>query len=257
MNGHRGHLVPMAWPRLRLMTWNCRSGSVRECVSELARFEPDLVFLQECGAPDAEAKPSVVCSHTLNGRKHVALVVGPPFLVASTSSTLAGRAAVAAKVIAPIGFRVIGIWAQGPHYVDDVLRTLRAEEPAIRIQPTVVLGDLNSGTRLGRRASLTRHHGRLLDACADLGLVSAYHAFHGVEAGGETHATYFHQFKRQRPWHIDFCFVPRPWASGVINVAIIDGRYWARRSDHRPLLVELDMERVRKNTAALMTFRST
>ena len=231
---------------LRLITWNCRSGSIGRRLSELAEFNADLIFLQECGPPDDQAAASVVRSHTINGRKHVALMARPPCRCVPSATTMGGgRAAIAARVVAPIDFRVAGIWAQGPRYVDDVLLTLRAEKEAISRQPTVVLGDLNSGARLGRRASPTRHHARVLDVCRELGLVSAYHAFHRVAAGAEAHATYFHQFKRGRPWHIDFCFVPQAWMPGLVNVAVIDGRRWARRSDHRPLVVEIDTERCR------------
>jgi len=75
-----------------------------------------------------------------------------------------------------------------------------------------------------------------------LGLVSAYHAFHHVEHGEDAHATYFHQFNASRPWHIDFCFVPEGWTGRLANVTVLDGQDWSKRSDHRPLLVEIQSE---------------
>ena len=74
---------------------------------------------------------------------------------------------------------------------------------------------------------------------ADRGLVSAYHSFHGLTHGQERHATYFHLSKADQPWHIDFCFVPEGWAASITRAEVLDGDGWARRSDHRPLVVEV------------------
>jgi exodeoxyribonuclease-3 len=74
---------------------------------------------------------------------------------------------------------------------------------------------------------------------AELGLVSAYHAFHGVEQGHETHPTYRHHFKAAQPWHIDFCFVPASWVDCLVRVEVMDGDDWSKRSDHLPLTVDL------------------
>jgi endonuclease/exonuclease/phosphatase family metal-dependent hydrolase len=101
------------------------------------------------------------------------------------------------------------------------------------------MGDLNSGTPLAEWREPNNRHKRVVDALTGLGLVSAYNAFHRLEHGQETHATYFHQFDASQPWHIDFCFIPRAWASKLVNVTVINGEPWAKRSDHRPLFVEI------------------
>ena len=67
----------------------------------------------------------------------------------------------------------------------------------------------------------------------------AYHAFHNVEHGYETHSTYRHNHKQSRPWHIDFCFVPADWVAHLVGVEILDGPEWAARSDHSPLKVDV------------------
>jgi endonuclease/exonuclease/phosphatase family metal-dependent hydrolase len=229
---------------LRVMTWNCRSGSSVRRLAELAEYDPHVVFLQECGPVHEPDSPHVVCSRALNAHKSIALIV-PAASCRSVARPVVeggGRAAIAAQVVQPALFTILGIWARGPDYVADVIRTLRANEPLIRDGPAIVIGDFNSGSNLDpRRASATRRHHHLLDLCAELDLVSAYHAFHQVDPGNEPDATYFHQFKRSRRWHIDLCFVPRSWVPSLVNVAVVDGRKWARRSDHRPLLVEVGL----------------
>jgi hypothetical protein len=230
--------------RVRIVTWNCRSGSVGQRLSELAELDPHLVFLQECGPIENAASANVVCSRMISRRKGIALLAPAASCRSIVRPLLngSGRAAIAAQILMPVPLVVIGIWAQGPDYAEDVVLTLRRHAMELRAGSCVVMGDFNSGSRLDGQASQTKHHQRLLDTCADLRLVSAYHVFHDVSPGHEAHATYFHQFKRSRAWHIDFCFMPRAWASHLVNVTVIDGREWGRRSDHRPLLVEVNME---------------
>ena len=226
---------------LRVVTWNCRSGSAEKRFSELASYDPHLVFLQECRPEEMPQSPNVVCRRSINRWKDVVLMAPASScqLGARAVSRGGGRAAVTAQVEAPLRFVVLGIWARGPRYVDDVMRTLQAHANLLRSGPALVMGDFNSGSRLGRRSMLTRHHNRLLEFCAQHELVSAYHAFHGIDPGNELHATYYHQFRRSQPWHIDLCFIPQAWLPHLVNVTVIDGPRWARRSDHRPLLVEL------------------
>jgi endonuclease/exonuclease/phosphatase family metal-dependent hydrolase len=148
-----------------------------------------------------------------------------------------GRAVVGARVSGAASFTALGIWSQGPRYVDDVMRTLKAYDRVLRSGPAVVMGDLNSGTNLNTRQSPSKGHARILAALADVGLVSAYHRFHGVEHGREMHPTYRHQRNPSKPWHIDFCFVPVGW--DVVGVDVPHSEEWTARSDHLPLCVEV------------------
>ena len=240
---------------LRIVTWNCRSGPLGQRLSELAEYAPDLVFLQECTPTAGRVTSGVVCSRRVNSRKGVALIAAPHACRCRPVRLLrsSGRASVAVTVTAPTPFTAIGVWAQQRDYVGDVVRTIRAHRTLIRDAPAVVMGDFNSGTSLARPPSQNPSHRRLLDEFRGLDLVSAYHAFHGIGHGDEAEATYFHQWNPDRPWHIDFCFIPQAWASRLVNVAVIDGASWARRSDHRPLLVEVRLVRSRASRTAPRT----
>lgn len=103
----------------------------------------------------------------------------------------------------------------------------------------VVMGDLNSGTNLTGNRVPIKAHMRIVNTLKEFGLVSAYHAFHGVEHGLETHATYNHQFKPSQPWHIDFCFISACWVERLTRAEVLEGSHWDARSDHRPLIVDV------------------
>jgi endonuclease/exonuclease/phosphatase family metal-dependent hydrolase len=246
----RLHPPPQYWPStglsspvmasVRLIAWNCHHGAIATRVAELADYSPDIVFLQECTlAKPAPSTAERVLIRRVGGKKHIALISlnGAYQMTKLESKSRGGRAHLAVAVTGPVSFTVLGIWSQGPKYADDVVRTLRAYAGVLRSGPAIVMGDLNSGTRLNGEHALSKGHSRIINLLSGLGLVSAYHAFHRTEHGHERHPTYLHQFKASQPWHIDFCFVPESWE--LASVEMIDGAVWAKRSDHLPLRVDL------------------
>lgn len=227
--------------RLSLIAWNCQHGPLSSRLAELADFAPAIVFLQECRPVDEESSAIRFVNRFVNARKSIALgSLSATYQIARLRARAnCGGAVVGATVAGPISFTALGIWSRGPGYVTDVMKTLAAYRNVLRSGPVVVMGDLNSGTNLAKKKPPSRGHLRIVDALADLGLVSAYHAFYQVEHGQETHPTYHHQHKVSQPWHIDFCFVPASWAEDLVSVEILDGKDWAMRSDHLPLKVDL------------------
>jgi endonuclease/exonuclease/phosphatase family metal-dependent hydrolase len=125
--------------------------------------------------------------------------------------------------------------------VDDVLRSLDAYDDIVRGGPTVVMGDLNSGPKMTDSRMVTSTHRRLLDAFHARNMVSAYHAYHGIDHGQERHQTYRHTPRASEPWHLDFCFVPKQWAKDVTSVEVLDTEQWRAESDHHPLVVDLTL----------------
>jgi endonuclease/exonuclease/phosphatase family metal-dependent hydrolase len=78
----------------------------------------------------------------------------------------------------------------------------------------------------------------------ELGLVSSYHHYYGEAHGTETRPTFYLHRNKRRPYHIDYCFVPEGWASYIQSVQIGSYEDWQKHSDHRPLLVDLNLDRV-------------
>jgi len=224
---------------LRLIAWNCHHGSLSMRLAELAAFAPAIVFLQELRPTETLPLTVPFLTRRVNAQKGIALASlnADYHLEALKPRANRGRAVIGATVSGPVSFAALGIWSQGPRYVDDVMRTLKAYDRVLRSGPTIVMGDLNSGTNLAGPRSSNKGHSRILDTLADVGLVSAYHAFHHFEHGQEVHPTYRHQRKPSQPWHIDFCFVPCGWV--VAGVDVLDGKEWSTRSDHLPLKVDV------------------
>jgi hypothetical protein len=228
-------------PDLRLIAWNCHHGSLGARLADLANYSADIAFLQECTPAANHPAVGHFVTRSVSPRKSIAL--GSPSGLYSLAELEcpqnAGRACVAAAISGPASFAALGIWSQGPGYAADVMRAIEAHRDLLRQGPAVLMGDLNVGARLRGERTPSKGHRRIVDALADLGLVSAYHAFHKIEHGRERHATYCHQFKAVQSWHIDFCFVPVSWVECVVGVKVIAGARWAKKSDHFPLMVDL------------------
>jgi len=72
-------------------------------------------------------------------------------------------------------------------------------------------------------------------------LVYADHAFTGDAQGGERKPTFQHMGSRHGTYHIDYCFIPKQWASRLISVDVGSVKGWRRLSDHAPLVVDVSL----------------
>jgi exodeoxyribonuclease-3 len=143
----------------------------------------------------------------------------------------------------PEPFTLIAVWAcrvgktEKDHYVGQVYKSLKAH-PAWFQGPVIVAGDLNSNTRwdegggVGGHADVVRMFG-------EYGLSSAYHAHFDEEQGAESRPTEYFFRHRDRPYHVDYIFIPKPWLSRLQTVEVGGYGQWSRLSDHCPVIVDV------------------
>lgn len=93
------------------------------------------------------------------------------------------------------------------------------------------------------RPGRERNHTNTIQACADAGLVSAYHEWSGEAAGAETIPTLYWRDRTEigRRFHIDYLFIPNGWRPLLRNVAIGSFAEWVGSglSDHVPVVIDL------------------
>ena len=70
-------------------------------------------------------------------------------------------------------------------------------------------------------------------------LASSYHHFFSELQGQETQPTYYFWHRKDRGYHIDYVFLPKPWASQIKNVELGTHASWSKLSDHVPLSVDV------------------
>jgi hypothetical protein len=148
------------------------------------------------------------------------------------------------EVDGPERFLLIAVWAmpnvREDRYVRGVFRAVDRCASLIAAQPTILLGDFNSNTRWDSTFPRKANHTALVTRLRELGCVSAYHEFHREEHGAESRPTYFQYNHSDKPYHLDYCFVPQSWTDRIRRVAVGSHDQWHAWSDHRPLIVEVD-----------------
>lgn len=136
---------------------------------------------------------------------------------------------------------MLAVWSKAnrPHpYVEGIVRGIEIYRDMIEGFPAVVMGEFNSNAIWDASHPADRSHTALVARLEGLGLVSSYHHFHAELHGRENRPTYYFQWKQERPFHIDYCFVPATWAAKLKRVEVGGFDGWNRYSDHRPLLSE-------------------
>jgi exonuclease III len=104
---------------------------------------------------------------------------------------------------------------------------------------SVVAGDFNTHPGWDKAAKI--NHSSLVEyLLKEFGLVSAYHAAATRSGAMVEEATCYWQWKRTQPFHLDYCFIPTGWVDRLKEVTIGGYDAWADKSDHRPLLVDVN-----------------
>jgi exodeoxyribonuclease III len=230
---------------MRIATWNCYRGPCLERASELASLDPDVVVLQECGRPEG-ALANQHAWFGANPAHGVGIVARPPFKV--TPAPLNSRvdhSAYPAIITGPAHFHILAMWAlPRPSYIRAVLDALDAYSSFLTAAPSVVVGDFNCFAQWNGSAPSKRHVELSRRLADDLGLVSAYHAAPDYNPNIKECPTHFWRWSEAHPFHIDYCFVPASWKDAIrsVHVAPFSEQQW--RSDHRPVVVDLDLAKI-------------
>jgi hypothetical protein len=146
------------------------------------------------------------------------------------------------QVLGPRNFTLIAVWSKGGQkyrYVMGVVKAIQTYRSLFESSPTVLIGDLNSNAIWDSLHPEGLNHSALINLLSELGLVSSYHHFYGEAQGLETRPTCYLLWNKDRPYHIDYCFVPKSWASRIQRVDVGAFDAWRQHSDHRPLLVDI------------------
>jgi len=238
---------------MRIVSWNCGSGFHRK-LAALSALDPDVAVVQECADLETLARKAPEFAPTsafwTGDNPHRGLGVfsfGPYRLVRRGTDDASITYALRVRVVGPQAFNLVALWshygkspvtvaAPGP-----TLLALRAYGRFLSERPAIMAGDLNNHVRWDKPGKAS-NHANAVTASAALGLVSAYHAFYGLEQGAERHPTlYWRDRTKTGPtYHIDYAFVPQAAIGLLRRVAVGSYAKWIATglSDHAPLIVE-------------------
>lgn len=237
---------------MRIVFWNC-NGAFRDKRHHIERWQPDLAIVAETTRADAE-QPALGSTLTEAAWVGDASGKGLAVLGRRGSFTIHPLYDEQIRLVVPVvvdgspPLVVLGVWAQtdpqsARHaYVGWLHDAVDRYSDLFKEHETIIIGDFNSNAIWdSQHRGFT--HSNLVSRLSSLGIVSLHHHRSGEAHGRETTPTYFHQWKHEQPFHIDYCFVSKGLVDRVTTFEIGTRDPWLARSDHVPLLVGFDRAR--------------
>ena len=136
------------------------------------------------------------------------------------------------------GYLIIAAWPTTTEqnspmkYPEIAMKALQEYAPYIKQFPTIISGDMN--LYKGQSGETKKFSIQTIyDFLKEMNVVSVYHEMTGETLGNESCATYYHQFKKNQPFFIDYTFSRIPIKSFKI------GEWDSDISDHVPQFIEI------------------
>lgn len=226
---------------MRIASWNCARGPLERKLAALHSLQPDVAVVCEA-PPPPDPSDQVLWFPSEEGLSKLGIQVrayGDYQVERLPRAAGLPACVVPVKVSGPVEFNLLAVWTwPAPTYLRAIANGIEAYADLFADGPTVVAGDFNGNPVHDK----PRQHAKWADMFArinDLGSVSAYHHAKQVKYGREPEPTHHFLRKPERPFHIDFCFVPRIWCNDDITASVEQGEPWNSMGDHFPVVVDL------------------
>ena len=222
----------------------------RKKVALLLAHQPDLLIIPECEHPkkfrydSTLPQPTTALWFGSNQNKGLGIFSFGEFrLKLRRIHNPDFRMIVPIAVKSPgVEFSLYAIWANNPddldgQYVEQVWKAIHHYDKLLKSTKTILAGDFNSNT-IWDRPRREGNHTTVVEKLAAKNIHSTYHKFFKEKQGKETQPTWFLYRHKDKPYHIDYCFVSVDMIETLKSVEIGDFDYWTRFSDHVPLIVD-------------------
>ena len=229
---------------MRLVSWNANC-KFREKFHLLGPF--DVAIIQECEDPakcaDGDYRAWSDNYLWIGDLKHKGLAI---FLKSGLSAKLMELPEKSQRFFLPIqlsnGNQILAVWAMGASnrqdgYVAQIHDYLRTHSHYFDWDQLTIVGDFNSNAQWDGKREL-KNHGNLVKKLKGYGSQSLYHYQNGEPHGAETSSTFFMYRHADKPYHIDYVFVPEKKLT-TSYIQIGEANLWLQYSDHVPLFAVL------------------
>lgn len=223
----------------------------RKKAVHILEHKPDIVIIPECECPDNLKfgddipKPADILWFGENRHKGLGIFSYSGFRFKRLRNYNPEL-----KMIIPISvtgngqkFSLFAIWANNPtdpdgQYVEQVWKAIQHYNRQLSGEKTILMGDFNSNTIWDRKYRVG-NHSHVVDRLKKKGISSCYHFHYKQEQGKEEHPTFYLYRNKDKPYHLDYCFVSADLAGKVQSVEIGDYDSWIKYSDHVPVIVTI------------------
>ncbi len=235
---------------MKIITWNCNM-AFRKKLSHVLPLNPDILIIPECEHPDkfklepGKEQPTGALWFGHNRNKGLGVFAyGKIKLRLLRIHNPKFRTIVPISVSSPkYKFTLYAIWANNPQdpdgtYVEQIWKAIHYYESHLTNKTSMLVGDFNSNT-IWDRPRRKSNHSNVVKFLEEKGIYSCYHLYHQQEQGKEKHPTLYMYRHKDKPYHIDYCFISKELAQHLHSVDVGDFEIWTKHSDHVPVIVTL------------------
>lgn len=233
---------------MRIVAWNVNCMTDRK-LAALRSLRPDVAVISECSSElDLLSGESFVWCGRNSDRGLGVVAFGSWHVDRLVEADPIEEWILPVTVGGPVPFNLLAVWAttsreylkatEGPGAVGPLRLALQRHRRFMTKADAVVAGDFNNGAKWDEPLKPSSHAYGVADL-ASFGLVSAYHRDRRCEQGAEEDATWYMHRDEQKPYHIDFCFVPKAWTIERVEIGeYADYCHVGGLSDHAPVVVD-------------------
>ncbi len=236
---------------MKIITWNCQ-GAFRKKVEAILALRPDILIIQECEHPDkldfskSLVKPQDTYWYSDGGKKGIAT-----FSFCDYKIKLSPEFNPQFRYIIPLeltsdsdSFTLFAVWAMNnkenriARYIGQVWFAINYYIDLLD-KPSIIIGDFNSN-KIWDYKDRVGSHSDVVNKLQEKGIRSVYHQLLDIEQGKEIHPTFYMFRKKEKPYHIDYCFTSHDLIKKIKSIEIGKYENWISISDHMPLTIELE-----------------
>ena len=233
---------------MKIITWNCNM-AFRKKAGLILTHKPDIVIIPECEHPEklkfnqGTPQPADRLWFGTNLNKGLGI-----FSYSKYRFQLLETHNPELRMIIPITvtggeteFTLFAIWAYNPTdpdgtYVEQIWKAIDHYDDHLTNNQIILIGDFNSNTIWDKKRR-AGNHSNVVRRLEEKGIYSCYHLHHKQVQGKEEHPTLYMYRHKDKPYHIDYCFVSADMAEKINSVEIGDYDFWTKYSDHVPVIV--------------------
>lgn len=237
---------------MKIISWNCNM-AFRKKAEHVLSHKPDILVVIECEHPDKLLFKSDLAKPTdslwFGKNKHKGLAV---FSYGKYRFKIHEKHNENFKLIIPIeisgghiNFILFIVWAYNPEdkegkYVTQVWKAISYYDEILSEKPIIFIGDFNSNTIWDNKKHRLGSHSEVVKMLEEKGILSLYHFYFKQTQGMEQHPTFYMYRHKNKPYHIDYCFVSNEIINKLSSFVIGGYDDWIKHSDHAPLITTFD-----------------
>lgn len=239
----------MSGQKLRIVTWNCNHGTVEDRYDLLKKYKPDIAVIQEVRSPKRKDDDHFVWIRSRQTENKCVAIFSSEKLKISFTPAPAGLPEIFMPIMVTgkVIFNLLAVWTLDATNYSGSFEPVLSRYNEFLTSPSIIAGDFNSTPKV-KSNNKNFNHNTLVDILDQrFNLVSAYHVHNKIQPGHESkdESTFFMNSNRNKPFHLDYCFVPKNWTIEDAKIGSYDdwcneekiGKY--QKSDHCPLIVDL------------------